>query len=750
LYVVLAHYEPNDTTEYHKFFTKTNCTFYEVDLIDDTNYRCVAEGIFVQSYDSEYAKVVGNNAKPVQFDSFGNVYFLGTAFEILDLGLDENNEPELWWKWVGGEWAPRLYKHEISTETTTVINQVAGTISNFIVLSNGDIAALGAHTGNTFEMIKTDLSRIDLTYDDDSGVNFFVSDNNDTVLFSSQFKSAGLRFVTPAGTGIQKTTLDLSLFAKVKGGGYFDPTPRRIILADDGNVYGIFEGDTRYQDSNGNWIGQNKLDVYQVLPYDPALKATINMGDSVWWEYLENTPFHVSQGYLFYSNASLALTIDNVDHGTYDSITIVDLQSLESKTILVPLTTTDPKYKIFNWRLSGTKLYFAALDQSPNNMNVLGIIDTKALKTAGFDGAESDYLTIQETASAIGAVAEVSDITVIQSTLPEDDPGGTSKAEYFVNGDNLHSVSIRFTKYMDQDSVLAGLSLKNDDTATQIDYIPLWVHKSLHLVPDIGSLTDDVGASLENNTKYSLTLAPTVIDVYGTAIDNTTLSSGSVLTFPSRGWYSGSTDTTDINLSSETIAKYAGTGSDTYTLLFYKLASNLPANFSLEFSAKNKGWTQVGVSINETTGNTSSSGHGTGQILDQYVDSTDVWAGYVSNTGALTEIDPNNDAVNTDIVTANYDWMRYKITVIGSNYTYSSSTDGVTFSELLSVTDMKSSEFAELYLMIGEKAYIDNIVLSELDGSGVSASPGDLYDFSDFDPLPAALQAETTDYGIGW
>jgi hypothetical protein len=751
LYVILAHWSPDDNVEYHKFFTKTNCTIYEVDLADNTNYRCVAEGLFAQPYDSEHAKVVGNNAKPIQFDSAGNVYFLATAFEIVDLGTDEDGEPELWWKWVNDEWAPKLYKHDIASETTTVLNQVAGSISHFIALSNGDVAALGIHNSPiTFEMIKADSSRIDLRYADDRGPYYMVADNNDTVVYSSEFDSAGLRFVTPAGTGVEKTTLDTSLFARVKGGGYFDPTARRVILADNGNVYGIFEGDTRTQDSAGNWVGKNTLEFYQILPYDPTPKATIELGDLIWWEYLYKTTLHVSQGYLFYVKPPAALTIDSVTHGNYDSVAIVDLQTSETRTALAPLTVSDPRYQIYKWRLAGKKLYFAAVDESFDNIDVMGVIDTETLQTVGITAEESDYITITETASAVGSIAEVSDITVIQSALPEEDPSGTSKAEFFVNGDNLHSASIRFTKYMDKDSVLAGLSFKNDDISAQVNYIPLWVHKSLHLIPDIGSLTDEAGESLENDTNYSLTLAPTVTDLYGTAIDNTTLTSGSVMTLPSSGWYSSLTDTADTNLSSGSIAKFAGSGTETYTLEHYKLVDNLPANFSLEFSAKNKGWTQVGLSINETTGNISTDQHGTGQILDQYIDSAGVWAGYVKNTGPFANIDPNNAAVNVGAVTANGEWMRYKITVIDSNYTFSSSTDGLAYNELLSVTDMKSVEFAELYLMIGEKAYIDNVLVSELDGSGVEVSPGDLYDSSDFDPLPVALQAETTDFGIGW
>ena len=113
-----------------------------------------------------------------------------------------------------------------------------------------------------------------------------------------------------------------------------------------------------------------------------------------------------------------------------------------------------------------------------------------------------------------------------------------------------------------------------------VNYVPLWVHKSLHLVPDIGSLTDDAGASLENDTSYSLTLAPTVTDLYGTAIDNTTLTSGSVMTLPSSGWYSGSTDTADINLSSGSIAKFSGNGTSTYIREHYKLVANLLANLA--------------------------------------------------------------------------------------------------------------------------------------------------------------------------
>jgi hypothetical protein len=93
--------------------------------------------------------------------------------------------------------------------------------------------------------------------------------------------------------------------------------------------------------------------------------------------------------------------------------------------------------------------------------------------------------------------------------------------------------------------------------------------------------------------------------------------------------------------------------------------------------------------------------------------------------------------------------------VLGSSYTFSSSTDGLNFNELNAVTDMRSSALAELYLRAAEKAYIYDIVLTTLDGSGsLDSVTGDLLDsasdWDDFSSLPTELNTVTIDTGIGW
>jgi hypothetical protein len=785
LYIALEPWA-TDTNDYTKFITKTNCAIWEVDIVDDTNFRCVEEGLFAQSIDDGYSQAVNNNSKPIQFDSSGNVYLLATGFTVTSnpgwcdssavstftnddsQTYDESSQVngctqealDLGYVYISDNfidytmWSPILYKHVLASKTTTALTTDAESINYFSVLSSGDVVAKGwSNIGSdqTFDIIKPDKSRIDLV-GNGWGVDFFAVDNDKTVLFSSWDSTGGLRLVTPVGGGVQKTTLDLNQFANVNNGVYANPTPRKIIVADDGNLYGVFEGNSGYSDSNGSYVYNSTLTVYQILPYDPVPKAILELGDTGWWDFMDGTPFQISKGHLFYKNVAEPLAFDGISFGTYDSISMVNLQSLKSKTILVPTTDSDPKYKIYNWRLSGTKLYFSAVDRSSASLVVTGIIDTVALRTAGVDGTETDYLTIQETASALGAAAEVSDISVIQATRPENDPGGTPKAEYFLNKENLSSASIEFTKYMDQDGVLAGLSFKNDDDTTDIGYIPLWINKSLHLVPDTGSLSDNIGTGLSNGVKYSLTLASTVNDFYDTEIDISTLKSGSVLTLPSSGWYAGNTDITDTNLSSGTVAKFAGSGMANYTNSYYKLVSDLPANFSFEFSAKNLQYTQVGFSINQTDGNAD---HWEGQVVDHTIDSYSSMMDYMNTTSDNTYISFNNDNADGAKVTANGNWVKYKLVVIGNRYTFSSSTDGLTFVELNSVLDIKSSSLAELYLRVAERAYIDDIVVTTLDGSGNRASvTGDLYNESTFSiPLRAELLTPAPSgpgNGIGW
>jgi len=448
---------------------------------------------------------------------------------------------------------------------------------------------------------------------------------------------------------------------------------------------------------------------------------------------MDGTPFQISKGFLFYKNASENLVDGSVLIGSYDSISMVNLQSLERKVILTPTESTGPRYDIYNWQLSGTKLYFSALDQTDGSKVVTGIVDTLALRNADLaTAAESTYLTIQETASAIGAAAEVNDIAVIQPSRPENDPGGTAKAEFFTHRENLNSVSIEFTKYMNQDEVLAGITFTNDGDSSDIGFVPLWIFKSLHLIPDtddgILSLTNNTGKGLDTGTTYTVSLSDTVNDYYDALIDSTSSTfplTATFTTLPSSGWYLGDTDSTDTALSANEVAKFAGIANpNTDYEEFYKLADNLPANFTLEFSAKNIGWQQVGVNIYQHDGSTY---RYDGQILAQTLDSYSASASYRDDTFynnyQWESYYNQDDGTSINIATGN--WMRYRVTVFGSNYTFSVSEDGTTFTDLHTITDMKSAANAELYLRLTEQAFVDNIVLTTttLDTDGITIIP---------------------------
>ena len=124
----------------------------------------------------------------------------------------------------------------------------------------------------------------------------------------------------------------------------------------------------------------------------------------------------------------------------------------------------DDRYEIYNWRLSENVLTFSGFD-TKNSKVVMGEIDTKKVR----QGKEkSEYLNIDNVASAIGASAVISDIEVLTPKAPQYDTGSNPRiVKTFTNPSNLYSASIEFSKYMNNNSVSKSSHVETDnDTNT--------------------------------------------------------------------------------------------------------------------------------------------------------------------------------------------------------------------------------------------------------------------------------------------
>ena len=752
-------FDGTDENDYSTFIALNNCALFIVDLSDDS-FSCAGSGLYVQDYNDDYYQTMSDNSKPIQFDQEGNAYFLGTTFTVEgenngycegDFGnfnddptlYDDDGSPEgctdaaidagfffvsnIYINDTG--WRPQLYRYDASEGEATAISQDNENVQFFSVLSTGDVAVKGYIDEpvfkDTFELVSASGSRTSLS-SSDWGVSFFTTDGNETVVFSEWSNQSGIRLARPLESGgIHKTTLDLSNFASNNNGSYTDPTPRRLILADDGNLYGVFQSSAGYQDADGAWVNQQWLTVYQVLPYDPVPKAKIDMEENEWWDYMQGTPFQISKGFLFYRNADQSLQFNGSNFGFADAITMVNLQSRETLTVLMPATQDDPRYRIYNWRLSGTDLYFSALEQAGNTV-VTGYIDTLALRDAGLDGDQSDYLQITENASALGAASAIKDIEVLQPARPDTDPGGAPVVqEIFMNSENQNSVSLRFSKYMNTASVLAGVSLTDDDAALPVPYLPLWTFQTLHLIPDTsdGGLADEISGGFESDTMYTVDVASNVRDFYDFDISSALPLTESVTIRPGDGWYVGATDTSDTAFSDGQVAKFAGRANpNEWDYEYYKIADNVPANFRLEFSVRNLGYDLGGIVLHN-------SGLAAGDyLMDLSISGWDAWANY-RNIGSGYQYeqfyDPNGNGI------ANGNWIRFRVEMFGDTYRLSYSEDGTNFTVLhdstVSGVALRARASEELYFKTIEPILMDNVQLTTLDAVGdLAGAPYDL------------------------
>ena len=719
--------------DYQQVIVQTECAFFQI-KVEDNSMNCLVGGYRLQSMDSNYMKAISNDAKPIQFDENGNVYFSASTFTIK--GKDDCEGCG----WVeDNTWRAIVYKYDKSTKGITQITQDTDNLQFFLTIPSGEIVfKTWGNSGGSgdLKMWRTNGSVVTLS-DNGWGVDFFSVDTDTTAIWGGWSDQGAIRFAKPRGAGgTYRASMNTSLFGENNNN---NPTPRRVIIGDDGGVYAAFDsGKSVYNESTSSWDWVQQLKFYKILPYDAVPKAELDLGDDGWWGWMSETTFQVSRGYLYYTEK-----YEDPYYGDIDFIKLIRLRDKES-TILLKSTTSEiddgaPYYDIYNWRLSGTDLYFSALDQS-RNVVVTGKIDTQKVASGS---PKSEYLSINDTAQASGAVSRINDIEVIKPTVISYEAGYPVPTVYS-DPDNLYSISIDFSKYMNNDDVLDKVKIL-DSANSDVDYMPVWAYKSLHMIPDTSTdgLGDTVDGALATNASYTISIPAGTKDNSGFEVQsnsNTTLD-----TRPEHGWYVSSASAGTSTISTGNVASFAGPKTDNEKQT-YKLYDNISGNVRIEFSAINKAWEGITfIDWNQTYYDSNSSQWSSQEFsfrINSWFDGR-----IVKNNSRQTEWF-NGNAYSKFM---NGNWKKYRLDIYGTNLVVSSSDDGTDYDTVKEISNLRdrsntSGEHHILLMSVRQRLLMDNLRIVKLTNSG-SETGSDLLsvNFDSGSPLDDAGLNQRTD-----
>lgn len=601
----------SETEDTRQFIADTNCSIYKVST-EDNSFQCLDEGYLAFPISDNFRKVLSDsNSKPLQLDDEGNLYYLTAPFE-----RNENCWQNSYWDeatQANVETTECNYSFNYSWNEYKVLRKVDvnGTatditpdnteITNFKVIPDGSLVYLyGDYTGGGLKLYSNGVTNA-LTDSANGwyGDIFFTTDDVGTVIYGSSdggWGDNGIQFAQkhPVVDGAKVSKkLNTSLFTTRNN----SPTPSRIMVADDGAIYGLFTEDMSYWDNaTSQWVSNYSLNVYRILPYRQSPVATIKIESNNWWDIMNGLDFQISKGYIYY--------VENETHpqATYSPrqvIKIVKIKDGTTRTLLDETATVQgyltwpDRYDIFNWKLIGDTIYFSGFDNTESKV-VTGEIDTLAVKR---DLNVSEYLSISEAASALGTSATIKDMEILKPKAPDVDTGSEPLVtRYYTDPENLYSASVDFSKYMSHDTVNENISVtttSTDENGTEVtenvETMNIWLYKSLHMIMDtIPSTINGTTDPLKNNARYTLTLGDGIMDKYGWDFDSTGANI-SFNTIPDEGWYQTTTERI-AGITDGIAARYLskdGSGNwDNYALLTNQLTST---DVRVEFSFQMKG-----------------------------------------------------------------------------------------------------------------------------------------------------------------
>jgi len=585
--------------ESRRFIARNKCALLKV-TISNGDFGCVDELVSPSPVSQDFKKLLSDSGiKPLQFDNDGNLYFIGHSFSQQN---NCKNPDEIQWCDIDWDWnSPKiLKKYNPSTSEIIDLTPDNDKIAMFKVIVDGSLVYTSTQT-NQLKLITYDnsgnASTNSLNNTDSGwwGDLFFTTDDSGTVIFGAG--QSGLNFARkhPVVVGARIVrTLNTTLFSKSGN----QSTVRRVIKGDDGYIYGLFHENQGYWDSTKNeWINENALNLYSVLPYSDAAKATMKIGND-WWNALKRTDFQISKGYVYFTEKESHPT------GLFQDRTVIKIRRLsdgKTTTLFNQGSEIDgylvwrDRYEIYNWRLSDNILTFSGFDTKDSKV-VMGEIDTKKVR----QGKEaSEYLVIDNVASALGANAIISDIEILTPIAPKYDTGSNpSIVKTFTNPSNLYSASIEFSKYMDNEGISNSVKMTETDNSSNIvSLMSVWIYKTLHLILDIDTTNADTD-SLNKETSYTISIPKEVHDRYDWELVNN--YQHSFTTIPLDGWYADDSEIID-NITDGYVATYVVDDSNLNNKYFVLLDNitdgdnDNTTDLDIEFSLKrtSSDWNQI-------------------------------------------------------------------------------------------------------------------------------------------------------------
>jgi len=630
----------------------TNCMMFAVDL-ETNNYTCLDPGFAPQKMDNDFRQTISNSTvKPIQMDDAGTIYYLGRPFTVEENTWCNNSDQdgncvnEQTDYWVNLDWSIQPVIRRISVQTDADGNPLYDEngylsyqdqeditpdnnyISSFLVSRDGILVYtyFNQESGDGGIKMFADGSTNALTGDDTSGWwgdMFYVIGDGGTVIYgsgSSGWGTGGVKFAQrhPVYAGGRLVyQLDTSLFTSRNT----SPTPARIILGDDGYIYGLFNEDTGHCDESG-CTQQARINLFRILPYKQTPIISIDVTGN-WWDAMRGFDVQISKGYAYY--------VQTDSHPTNafsarDVIKITKLATGDTTTLLYD-TSWAVRYQLYSWKLISGSIHFSGFDYNASTV-VTGEIDVTKVRQ-GLDSSE--YLTISEAASALGESASIRDMEVLAPVVVTDPVGAPVITNIYTDPENLYSVSIDFSKYMNRSDVNSKLSFVNEangadwvepgldaygeltgeDVSANPSTMKVWSYRTLHLIIDNAVLDDDgyvvLNATtdpLDGNTMYEVSVLGTAFDAADWQLDmaDTPYLAKSFTTVPETGWYQSTSieldDYSDGIVGRYVKAEDADTGLEFYRLLGTKdsdtgaWAGSTLKNFQLELSVQylSSGW----------------------------------------------------------------------------------------------------------------------------------------------------------------
>ncbi|QQD22691.1 hypothetical protein GJQ54_13300 [Oceanospirillaceae bacterium ASx5O] len=393
------------------------------------------------TYDLESFEKIRPGLRPLQFDDAGNLYTLASRFNT-DYGYYHGRE---------------LTRITPTGELEQVIGLDSTNVDTFLALSNGDIVTKVSNYNNSgtqgiYLIQNGTMIRVpNAEYADfkaDTGSTFIINNK----LYKSLANNEGFTAVP----------------IKWKGQDIHD-----TYLTDEGELYGCSPYDG----------------IVKVYPFksDPVVPNDPN-------NYYYNCDFStISFGY--------RVAIKEVNIGTLGKTEIISILRLSDGKEYEIFSEEDyngkARYDISNLAFGGNKIIFSADRTTAPIGTVIGVVDVTLLGQGKSVDVYMDLTDVQSSVAASNSVRKITPLPVIEPLTTLSAP--RISREYHDLEENSH-VGFEFSEFMDKDTVLESLELKNN--GMDVEYIPFWGYKKLYLIADTDGLGDSNNDNIVDDSDY--------------------------------------------------------------------------------------------------------------------------------------------------------------------------------------------------------------------------------------------------------